>query len=212
MLDLEGLTLNPEERERLLHPAVGGVILFSRNYADPEQIEELVRELHALREPRLLIGVDHEGGKVQRFREGFTPLPAMRVLGDIYEENRKRAKRLAESCGWLMAAELRAVDIDFSFAPVLDIDRGISTVIGDRAFHSDPQVIADLAHSFMTGMGHAGMAATGKHYPGHGGVAADSHLAIPIDEREFEDIVAEDVLPFERMIHYGLAAVMPAIV
>ena len=210
MLDLEGLTLNPEERERLLHPAVGGIILFSRNYANPEQVEELVRELHALREPRLLIGVDHEGGRVQRFQEGFTPLPAMRVLGGIYEDNRKRAKRLAESCGWLMAAELRAVDIDFSFAPVLDIDRGISTVIGDRAFHSDPQVIADLAHSFMTGMDHAGMAATGKHYPGHGGVAADSHLAIPVDERQFEDILAEDVLPFERMIHYGLAAIMPA--
>jgi beta-N-acetylhexosaminidase len=210
MLDVEGLELTPEERERLRHPLVGGVILFARNYQSPAQVEALIREIHALREPRLLVAVDHEGGRVQRFREEFTALPPMALLGQEYDRNRKRAKRLAESCGWLMARELRAVGVDFSFTPVLDLDRGISRVIGNRAFHADPQAVADLAHSLMIGMSRAGMAATGKHFPGHGGVEADSHVAIPVDEREYVDIYAEDILPFERMIHYGLAAIMPA--
>ena len=210
MLDLQGLELNAVERERLLHPLVGGVILFSRNYELPEQLEALVREIHAAREPQLLVAVDHEGGRVQRFHNGFTELPAARHLGHIYDENPKRARRLAETSGWLMATELRAVGVDFSFAPVLDIDRGVSQVIGDRAFHSHPEAVADLAHAYMHGMHRAGMAATGKHFPGHGNVAADSHTALPVDERELVDIMAEDVLPFERMIHYGLEAVMPA--
>lgn len=210
MLDLAGLEISPAEREMLEHPAVGGVILFARNYASADQVAMLVAEIHRLREPRLLVAVDHEGGRVQRFRDGFTALPAVRHLGAIYDTDRKRAKRLAEAHGWLMAAEVRAVGIDFSFAPVLDLDRGVSVVIGDRAFHSDPEIVADLAHAYMSGMARAGMAATGKHFPGHGAVEADSHIAIPVDERRYEDIYAEDILPFERMIHFGLAAVMPA--
>ncbi len=210
MLDISGQELTAEDRTRLCHPLVGGVILFSRNYRTPEQIAALVNEIHALRDPQLLVAVDHEGGRVQRFRDGFTSLPPMRRLGALHDENPRRARRLAETCGWLLAAELRAVGVDFSFAPVLDLDRGVSRVIGDRAFHADPEVVADLAHAVMHGMGRAGMAAVGKHFPGHGAVAADSHLALPVDERELADILAEDVLPFERMIHYGLAGIMPA--
>lgn len=210
MLDIQGTELTSEDRERLRHPLVGGVILFSRNYQSPEQIEMLVREIHDLRHPQLLVAVDHEGGRVQRFREGFTELPPVRHLGELYDQNPKRAKRLAETSGWLMATELRAVGVDFSFAPVLDLDRGVSQIIGNRAFHSDPEAVADLAHAYMTGMHRAGMAATGKHFPGHGGCAADSHLALPVDERELADLLLEDIVPFERMIHYGLAAIMPA--
>lgn len=210
MLDVEGVTLTAAEWERLRHPLVGGVILFSRNYESPEQIEALVRDIHSVREPQLLIAVDHEGGRVQRFRDGFTELPAIRQLGQIFDENPKRARRLAETSGWLMATELRAVGVDFSFAPVLDLDRGVSQVIGDRAFHSHPETVADLAHAYMRGMHHAGMAATGKHFPGHGSVTADSHQALPVDKRALVDILAEDAVPFERMIHYGLEGIMPA--
>ncbi len=210
MLDIAGLELTPEERERLRHPLTGGVILFSRNYESPEQVERLVADIHAQREPQLLVAVDHEGGRVQRFRAGFTDLPSARALGKLHDENPRRAKRLAEACGWLMAAELRAVGVDFSFAPVLDLDRGVSEVIGDRAFHADPEVVVELAHAFTRGMHAAGMAATGKHFPGHGAVTADSHAALPVDERDFVDILTEDLVPFERMIHYGLAAIMPA--
>ena len=210
MLDVAGPGLDPAERERLRHPLVGGVILFARNYSTPEQVEALVRDIHGLREPQLLVAVDHEGGRVQRFHDGFTALPAARRLGAIHDENPGRARRLAQTAGWLMAAELRAVGVDFSFAPVLDLDRGLSQVIGDRAFHFDPEVVADLAHACMTGMAHAAMPAVGKHFPGHGACAADSHTVLPVDDRRYEDIYAEDVLPFERMIHYGLAGVMPA--
>lgn len=210
MLDISGQALTADDRERLRHPLAGGVILFSRNYHSPEQVTALVENIHALREPQLLVAVDHEGGRVQRFREGFTPLPPMRRLGTLHDENPRRARRLAETCGWLLASELRAVGVDFSFAPVLDLDRGVSGVIGDRAFHADPEAVADLAHAVMHGMGRAGMAAVGKHFPGHGAVAADSHLALPVDERTLADILAEDAVPFERMIHYGLAGIMPA--
>lgn len=210
MLDVRGFTLTDEERERLQHPLVGGVILFARNYESPEQIEALVRAIHELRTPPLLVAVDHEGGRVQRFRNGFTNLPAVARFGELYDENPKRAKRLAETAGWLMAVELRAVSVDFSFAPVLDVDRGISRVIGDRAFHASPEAVSNLAHAYMTGMHRAGMAATGKHFPGHGGVEADSHVAVPVDERAYQDIYMEDVVPFERMIQYGLEGIMPA--
>jgi beta-N-acetylhexosaminidase len=189
---------------------VGGIILFSRNYESPEQLQHLVSEIHSLREPHLLVAVDHEGGRVQRFRQGFSEFPPAAVFGKIYDEDRKHGKRLAESCGWLMAVELRALGIDFSFAPVLDLDFGVSTVIGDRAFHRKPDAVADLAQSYMMGMRRAGMVATGKHFPGHGAIAADSHIDMPVDEREFEDIYHHDVVPFGKLIRAGLGAIMPA--
>ncbi len=210
MLDVEGPLLSKADRERLKHPLTGGVILFSRNFESPGQLEQLTRDIHGLREPRLLVSVDHEGGRVQRFRSGFTELPAVRRFGEIHDENPARARRLAEAAGWLMAAELRAADVDFSFAPVLDLDRGISGVIGDRAFHSNPETVADLAHAYVTGMHHAGMSATGKHFPGHGGCEADSHLALPVDDRPLADLESEDLVPFERLIHYGIEGIMPA--
>ena len=210
MLDLDSTEMSPEEREILQNPLVGGVILFSRNFSTVEQLVHLVSEIHNVRQPRLLVAVDHEGGRVQRFRDGFTSLPAVGHFGELYNSNPKRANLLSETAGWLMAAELRAVGIDFSFAPVLDIDYGVSEVIGNRAFHQDAHVITELAHSFTKGMQHAGMAATGKHFPGHGAVTADSHTDIPVDEREYKDIYARDILPFKRMIHHGLAAIMPA--
>lgn len=210
MLDIEGLQPSERERALLQQPQVGGVILFSRNYSSPEQLIELIAELHALRDPRLLIAVDQEGGRVQRFRDGFTQLPAVAELGALYDRDRLRALSLAETTGWLMASELRAVGVDLSFAPVLDIDRRRSSVIGDRAFHRQPDVVAELAHAYQKGMQAAGMAAVGKHYPGHGGVEADSHLALPVDERELADLELEDLVPFERLIHRGLAGVMVA--
>ncbi len=210
MLDLDSVEMSPEEREILQNPLVGGVILFSRNFSSVEQLIHLVTEIHQIREPRLLIAVDHEGGRVQRFRDGFTSLPAVGHFGEIYQHNPKRAHLLSETAGWMMAAELRAVGIDFSFAPVLDINYGVSDVIGDRAFHQDSNIITELAHAYTTGMQRAGMAATGKHFPGHGAVTADSHVAMPVDNREYKDIYANDILPFKRMIQHGIAAIMPA--
>jgi len=210
MLDLVGTTITAEEREMLLHPQTGGVILFTRNYESPQQISALVDEIHGLRTPHLLVAVDHEGGRVQRFRDGFTHIPPAAVYGEVYAGDKSKGKSLAKQCGWLMAAECRAVGIDMSFAPVLDIGIGVSGVIGDRAFHSKPEKIAELAHEYMLGMQQAGMAATGKHFPGHGSVKEDSHIGHPVDHRTLNEIMLEDVIPFERMIHYGLAAVMPA--
>ena len=210
MLDLDSTEMSPEELEILQNPLIGGVILFARNYSSVEQITHLVKKIHQVREPRLLVAVDHEGGRVQRFRDGFTSLPAVGHLGDIYKNNPKRAHLLSETAGWMMAAELRAVGIDFSFAPVLDINYGVSKVIGDRAFHNDKHVITELAHAYTKGMQDAGMAATGKHFPGHGAVTADSHVDIPVDDREYKVIFANDILPFKRMINHGMAAVMPA--
>jgi beta-N-acetylhexosaminidase len=163
-----------------------------------------------VREPHLLVAVDQEGGRVQRFRDGFTRLPPPSCLGELYDNDRARARHLAQVTGWLMAAELRAAGVDISFAPVLDLDHGVSTVIGDRALHRRPEVVAELAHAYQSGMHEAGMAATGKHFPGHGAVVADSHLELPIDPRPYADMAQWDLLPFERMIHYGLAAVMMA--
>lgn len=210
MLGVRGLALLPEEKDLLRHPSVGGVILFTRNYASREQVTELTRQIHELRDPPLLIAVDHEGGRVQRFRGGFTRLPPARRFGQIFDVDPQRGRRLAQTAGWLMAAELRAVGVDFSFAPVLDLDFGISKVIGDRSFHRQPDGVAALAHSFMEGMQAAGMSATGKHFPGHGGVEADSHLSVAIDSRALVDLQQQDLVPFERMIRWGLAGVMPA--
>lgn len=210
MLDIAGTELSAEDRVRLSHPLVGGVILFSRNYQSNAQLMALTTAIHALRTPSLLIGVDHEGGRVQRFREGFTRLPPMREFGAIWDEHPQRAKALAREAGFVLAAELRAHGVDFSFAPVLDIDWGESGVIGNRAFHRDPQAIAELAHSLALGMKDAGMGTVGKHFPGHGFVRADSHLEVPVDERDFADIEFNDLLPFKQMIDFGMTAVMPA--
>ena len=210
MMDLAGPGIAPEEREMLLHPLVGGVILFTRNYEDPDQLERLVMELHALRDPHLIVAVDHEGGRVQRFRKGFTRLPPVALLGQLYDEAPARAEDMAEVSGWLMAIELRVLGVDMSFAPVADLGRGVSGVIGDRAFHRDSEVVAILAHAYRQGMRMAGMAATAKHFPGHGGVRADSHLELPRDGRKPADIELADLLPFERLIHQGVEAVMTA--
>ncbi len=210
MFDLSGVELTPEEREMLDHPAAGGVILFSRNYESPEQIQGLIQQIHSLRKPELLIAVDQEGGRVQRFQDGFVRLPPASWFGEIHAKNSKRARNTARDVGWLMAAELRAVGVDFSFAPVLDLGRGASRVIGDRAFHAKPTIVSELAHSWMQGVHEAGMAAVGKHFPGHGGVEEDSHHTLPIDGRRQEDIWMDDMLPFSRMIEHGLEAIMPA--
>jgi beta-N-acetylhexosaminidase len=210
MLDVAGTELTDDDRRRLRHPFVGGVILFSRNYRDPEQLDALTTEIHALKSAPLLIGVDHEGGRVQRFREGFTRLPPMRTFGEIWNEHPQRARELARETGYVLASELRAHGVDFSFAPVLDLDYGASSVIGDRAFHADPHAVFQLGQAVMLGMKDAGMAACGKHFPGHGFVAADSHVAIPLDERTLADIAIADLVPFRLMIEAGLAAIMPA--
>jgi beta-N-acetylhexosaminidase len=210
MLDLEGTGLTAEDRELLRHPAVGGVILFSRNFEDPEQIAALTAAIHGLRDPHLLVAVDQEGGRVQRFREGFTRLPAAARFGELARSHPSRARAAAELVGWLMAAELRSVGVDFSFAPVLDLDRGVSSVIGDRAFGAGFNLVSDLASAWCEGMRAAGMAAVGKHFPGHGGVAADSHEELPADDRRFEEIEREDLIPFRRLVRRGLEAVMPA--
>ena len=210
MLDVAGTELTDDDRRRLSHPLVGGVILFSRNYRDTAQLEALTTDIHALKSAPLLIGVDHEGGRVQRFREGFTRLPSMRTFGEIWNEHPKQAKHLARETGYVLAAELRAHGVDFSFAPVLDLDYGASSVIGDRAFHGSPHAVFELGQSVMLGMKDAGMSACGKHFPGHGFVVADSHVAIPVDERTLADIAIADLVPFRLMIEAGLAAIMPA--
>jgi len=215
MLDLDNIEISQEEKEILKHPYVGGVILFSRNYESVEQIEALVGEIRASTDKELLISVDHEGGRVQRFRSEFTPLPAIGSLYDMQEDEVDNA--LLESIqqksyqhGWLMAAEVRAVGIDFSFSPVLDINYGVSKVIGDRSFNQDPAIISKLAIHYIQGMHDAGMASTGKHFPGHGAVSEDSHHEIPHDNRPKEDIWNADILPFKDLIKAGLDAVMPA--
>lgn len=210
MLDLEGLEVTTEEKEILQHPATGGVILFSRNFESADQVEALVAQIHRLRSPELLIAVDQEGGRVQRFKEGFTRLPPAARFGQSFDHDHKRALTITQETGWLMAAELRAVGIDFSFAPVLDLDFGVSSVIGDRAFHKKPDAISQLAHAWMKGTHEAGMPSVGKHFPGHGGVEADSHKALPVDTRNFTEIERQDLVPFRNMIKYGLDAVMPA--
>ena len=210
MLDVAGTELAAADRARLAHPLVGGVILFARNYRDPEQLMALTGELRALKSPALLIAVDHEGGRVQRFRAGFTRLPPMHALGEVWDKHPHQAHTLARQTGFVLAAELRAHGVDLSFAPVLDLDYGASSVIGDRAFHRDPQAVTELAHALMLGMKEAGMGACGKHFPGHGYVAADSHVAVPIDERSLADLEAADLLPFRALIDLGLPALMPA--
>ena len=202
MIDLEGHDLTALDKEKINHPNTGALILFARNYDNPEQIQALIKVIRAARKGDILLAVDQEGGRVQRFQNGFTRLPPAACYAEQPD--------LAEAAGWLMAAEVLAVDVDFSFAPVLDVDCGVSEIIGNRSFSLDCEQAAQLAAAFRKGMRSAGMAATGKHFPGHGGVAADSHLALPIDTRPLSEIRARDLLPFQLLIDEGLEAIMPA--
>lgn len=202
MIDVAGATLTDAERERLCEPQVGGVILFARNFTGSEQLRALTAEIHALRDPALIIAVDHEGGRVQRFRnDGFTRLPSMRSLGALWVQDRLAALEAARATGFVLAAELRAHGVDLSFAPVLDLDYGVCGAIGNRAFHRDPQGVAALAQALVAGMAEAGMGAVGKHFPGHGGVEADSHHDVPVDERDFDTLWAADIAPYRA--HLG---------
>lgn len=210
MMDLTGTELSAEEVDLLAHPAIGGVIFFTRNYESVQQLTALVKLVRMAAQRPLLLAVDHEGGRVQRFRKPFTRLPAIAKLGEKYTEDPLTARQTAYRLGWLMAAEVRAVDIDISFSPVLDLNYGVSQVIGDRSFHREPEIVSELAGAYIQGMRAAGMAATGKHFPGHGFVEADSHLAIPVDLRSQEAIMQADVLPFAKLMQQGLHAVMPA--
>ena len=210
MVDLEATAISEIEKNLLLKAEVGGVILFTRNFESVAQLTALVDEIHQLRTPRLLVAVDHEGGRVQRFHEGFSRIPAAAMYARVAKNDLGKSRQLAESAGWLMAVELRACGIDFSFAPVLDLAHGLSGVIGDRAFHSKPATVATLAYAFMHGMNNAGMQAVGKHFPGHGGVVEDSHVAMPVDHRSLDELLQSDIKPFENMIENKLAAIMPA--
>lgn len=208
MLDLQSLTLSAEEKEILQHPQVGGIILFTRNYQTPAQLKDLIHEIRDLNIQRL-IAVDQEGGRVQRFHEGFTRLPALGVIGSHYEQAPTKAQNLAQNHAWLMATELLAHGIDFSFSPVLDLNKNISKVIGDRSFHRDPEIVVNLAKAYLNGMREAGMATIGKHFPGHGSVAADSHTESPVDHRDYEAIAKEDLIPFAHCVD-DLMGIMPA--
>lgn len=210
MVDIGGTSLDAEDREILMHPQVGGVILFARNYADSDQLRALCAGLAALKSPRLLIAVDHEGGRVQRFRVGFTRVPAMRTLGCLYEESPERALTQAQEYGATIGTELAATGIDLCFAPVLDRDGGVSKVIGDRAFAETPELIVPLARAFRAGLNRAGLAATGKHFPGHGTVAVDSHEDLPVDRRSWTEIESRDLVPFKTLIEDGIESLMTA--
>jgi beta-N-acetylhexosaminidase len=210
VIDVLGTALTDEDRERLRHPAAGGVILFSRNYESPEQLCALTEDIERLREPALPICVDHEGGRVQRFREGFSAIPPMRELGRLWDRDRAAARDTARAIAYVVGAELAAHGIDFSFAPVLDLDYGASSVIGDRALHFDPTAVGALGADIVQGFAEAGMGAVGKHFPGHGYAEADSHVAVPRDDRKAAEIFKKDLVPFRMTIEAGLAAVMPA--
>jgi beta-N-acetylhexosaminidase len=210
VLDPVGLALTDDDRRRLCHPAVGGVILFAHNFESADQLRALTEEVAALREPRLFICVDHEGGRVQRFREGFTPIPPMRALGRLWDRERPRALAAAQAVGYTIAAELGAHGVDFSFAPVLDLDYGSSSVIGDRALHFDPGAVGALGAALVKGFAEGGAAAVAKHFPGHGFAALDSHVSVPRDERRVDEILRKDVAPYRPVIAAGLKGVMPA--
>jgi beta-N-acetylhexosaminidase len=209
MIDLRGTAIAADEREWLKSPLVGGVILFTRNFASVEQIRELVAEIHAVRQPPLLVTIDHEGGRVQRFRKHFFELPSFRALGRLYDEDRDRALKTASALGWLMAAELRAIGIDMSFTPCVDLDLGLSEVIGDRAFHKEARTVAALARRLASGAKRAGMAITAKHFPTHAGARSDSHTDFAVDRRSLDEI-EDDLLPYRELIKVALPAIMIA--
>ena len=210
MADVAGLSLAESDRRRLAHPLVGGIILFARNFESPAQVKALTAEIRGLRNPELVICVDHEGGRVQRFRQGFTAIPPMRRLGRLWDSDRAAAVRATESAGHAIGVELGAHGVDFSFTPVLDLDYGASSVIGDRSFHASPEAVGALGSALVRGLHSAGMGAVGKHFPGHGYATADSHVAIPTDDRSLEEILATDVAPYRPVIAAGLAGIMPA--
>ena len=210
MVDPSGLALTEDDVKRLRHPAVGGVILFARNFESPAQLQALTQDIRALREPQLLIGVDHEGGRVQRFKEGFTALPPMRSLGLLWDRDREAGRAAAHAAGYIIGAELAVHGLDFSFTPVLDLDYGASSVIGDRALHYDPLAVGALGAALVRGLADGGMGAVGKHFPGHGYATADSHVAVPTDDRLLADILRKDLVPYGPVIEAGLAGVMPA--
>jgi beta-N-acetylhexosaminidase len=210
VVDVVGTTLTEEDLARIRHPAAGAVILFARNYETPEQLIALTEDIKRQREPELPICVDHEGGRVQRFREGFTAIPPMRTLGKYWDRDRPLGREIATSVGYVIGAELGAHGVDFSFTPVLDLDYGGSSVIGDRALHFDPTAVGALGACLVRGLAEGGAAAVAKHFPGHGYAAADSHVAVPRDERSFNEIARKDIVPYKAVIEAGVAAVMPA--
>jgi beta-N-acetylhexosaminidase len=210
VVDVLGTTLTDEDRERIRHPAAGAVILFARNYQNPEQLAQLTAEIARQREPALPVCVDHEGGRVQRFRDGFSAIPPMRALGKLWDRERDAAREAATAIGYIIASELGAHAVDFSFSPVLDLDYGGSSVIGDRALHFDPTAVGALGAALVKGLAQGGVAAVAKHFPGHGYAQADSHVAVPRDERTFKEIARKDIAPYKQVIEAGLAAVMPA--
>lgn len=211
MADVNAFVLSDEEKVRLCDPAVGGVILFRRNFDNVVQLKQLIADIKALRSPELIVAVDHEGGRVQRFINGFTRLPAMAVLGEIWDEQgAEAAKSAAEQVGWVLAAELSACGVDLSFAPVLDLNWGCCAVIGNRSFHRDAEVVCELALALQRGLNRGGMKSCGKHFPGHGFVEGDSHLTRPQDMRTLEELARDDMVPFSRLSAAGMAAVMPA--
>lgn len=210
MIDVEGLALTDKDIKRISHSMVGGLILFTRNYKDTDQLKSLIDAIRKIRGHDFLIAVDHEGGRVQRFREGFTAIPAMRKLGELWDKNPKKANHLAFLIGQIIATELRVFDIDFSFTPVLDIDYSESTVIRDRAFHGNIEAIKSLATNLLEGLKKAGMQGVGKHFPGHGYIQADSHLSISEDTRALDEIASKDMSIFTSLIKHGLNAVMPS--
>ncbi|MFC3151259.1 beta-N-acetylhexosaminidase [Litoribrevibacter euphylliae] len=209
VLDLKGVTVAEDEVELLTHPLTAGVILFTRNYQSKEQLQSLCSEIKSIN-PKLFISVDHEGGRVQRFRDGFTKIPAMGAIGRLYHDHQRFAMRIAELAGFVMAAELRLCGVDLSYAPVLDLDLGLNEVIGDRSFSDRPDVVADLSVCLLNGIEHAGMAGVGKHFPGHGHVDCDSHHELPHDARSYDEILNKDVFPFRLLIESGLHGIMPA--
>lgn len=208
MLDLAGTSLADHERDQLQNPHIGGVILFARNVESREQISALVKQIRAA-SAQVLIAVDQEGGRVQRFRDGFTRFPPMQKLGDLVAQDSAAGLALTKDAGWLMAAEVIACGLDISFAPVLDVDRDTSSIIGDRSFSDQPDAVIEVAQAFINGMHEAGMAATGKHFPGHGGIVADSHLEAPVDTRSWDELEAHDLKPFDALSG-SLDGIMPA--